>query len=828
MRDPHELQRHAPQLRELAQRLIGDEHLADDLVQETYVRALQSSDEPKQPRRWLRETLRLRARHLRSSEESRARREREAAVKARSEASGSSEELSAVRRALREELDLLEEPYRATLFARFVEGEPPRAIAARSGLSVRTVNTRVTRGIRKLRQRLDRRLGAGWLPLLALGLLNARHRSRLPGARLVGTVLASLGATALIISWLAQPEPTQIASALEPTFLTRTSGESSSPTIDRETRGAVPVPQAQGPTPSAIAFYRGVVTDLEGAPVAGLTVALDTGECVHEERSLDRFAFKLHESGVARTTSDEDGVWRLPSEGGEHGRIVAYGNGYRAVIGELVPGPGEEERSLVLVSAPERPIMGIVHDSEGRPIEGATITATPSASYLAGLTRRTRTWAPLRPTTTSAEDGTFELASYDVLDGRVDFDKGGFLTRARIVPSGPVDLRVELVRTPATVVELHGFVVDEHGDPLEGAMVVAGSASGRSGVDGSVRLGPGGLSGARVLWAVAPDRCPARVELSIDARGAIEAPVDLTLRLGEPSLTIEGTAIDSDGAPLAGAIVWCADATHMGGVRSTYFVERYMFADGDWGMPFTTNADDHGRFRIPYLADREYRIGALELSSLASTVSAPVPSGTTDLVLHLPTREPRSPVAGLVLARDGQPLSGVRVTIKRTTIDVKIGAGGNLCAALALGSVETDADGWFVFDPLPLQGLHLALEGDGVLPDVLEIPTEGSRERLEVVLARRSRVHVKVVTDRRVDHVALVDGRGIKLPLHDASNYANNSEWGVRSDIALNGRPSVLIIAPDTAVSLVAYGNGAIVEQIPVVLSPKSTLEIDL
>jgi len=831
MRDLRELQRHEPQLRELARCLIGDEHLADDLVQETYVSALERTAMPEKPRRWLRETLRLKARHMRSSEASRASRERTAAVAERAEVGEQDDELSAVHRALREELERLEQPYHAMLFARFVEGEPPRSIASRLELPVRTVNTRLTRGIRKLRERLDRRLGAVWMPVLALGLRERRPVGGLPRVRLASAAAVALGATALLASWFARPEPVQVARAKEPARVAAepvAGGEPRVPTAPSDTSARVPIPRLFEPVArTAGPRYRGIVTDLEGRPLAGLTVVLDEGECVHEERSLDSFSFELRRPQVLGTTSAADGAWVLDPDEDKSGRIVARGNGYRAVIGELVPAPGEE-RSLVVVAAPERAITGLVVDAEGQPVEGATITATPSATYLAGLTRRKRTWVPVLPKTVSGEDGAFGLAAYDLQDGRVEIEKAGFLTKALIVPGGPLDLRLELLRTPATVVLLNGRVVDGGGAPLEGAMVVAGSASARSAADGSFQLGPGGLAGARVLWAVAPDRCPVRVRLSRTADGAVAAPEELVLTLAEPCRSIEGTVRGADGMPLAGAIVWCADATHMGGVRSTWFVERYTFAGGEWDMPFTTRADDEGRFVIPYLIDRDYRVGALHVSSLTSALSAPVPSGTEDIVLRVPTEGPRSPVAGLVLARDGRPLAGVRVTVKRTTLDVKIGAGGNLRAALTFGSVETDDEGWFVIEELPLHGLHLALDGEAVLSDVLEIPAEGPREHLEVVLARRSRVRVNVVTGRRVDHVALVDDLGLKLPLYDASDYANNSEWGARTDVAVKGRPSVLIIAPDTAVALIAYGGGAIVERIPVELSPDGTLAVDL
>jgi hypothetical protein len=73
-------------------------------------------------------------------------------------------------------LTRLPEPYRATLTARFLEGRTPVEIARASGLPLRTVHTRTTRGLARLRRALgqlerDRRaLFAGGL---AAGLLTA-------------------------------------------------------------------------------------------------------------------------------------------------------------------------------------------------------------------------------------------------------------------------------------------------------------------------------------------------------------------------------------------------------------------------------------------------------------------------------------------------------------------------------------------------------------------------------------------------------------------------------------------------------------------------------
>ena len=49
----------------------------------------------------------------------------------------------------------LAEPYRATVLLRFFEGLPPRLIAARLGVPVATVHSRLQRALAQLRHQLD-------------------------------------------------------------------------------------------------------------------------------------------------------------------------------------------------------------------------------------------------------------------------------------------------------------------------------------------------------------------------------------------------------------------------------------------------------------------------------------------------------------------------------------------------------------------------------------------------------------------------------------------------------------------------------------------------
>lgn len=144
-------------LRALALELVQDGGEAEDLAQETILRAL---EHPPRAAGAMRSFLRRVSKNIlldRARGESR-RRDRERRV-AREEAQPATDDLVdrlAAHRQLVEAVDHLDEPYRTTLLLRFFDGLPPRAIAARLRTPVKTVNTRLQRGLERLRADLDR------------------------------------------------------------------------------------------------------------------------------------------------------------------------------------------------------------------------------------------------------------------------------------------------------------------------------------------------------------------------------------------------------------------------------------------------------------------------------------------------------------------------------------------------------------------------------------------------------------------------------------------------------------------------------------------------
>ncbi len=155
---PSLLMQHAPGLRALVRRLVLDDSRVDDVLQETWLVALESPPRSQAALgSWLRTVAsRLaykttRNDHHRSHHESRA---------ARDEPSPSASDIVEREMARRRVVDAvleLREPYQATILHRFLENQSAQEIAARFDLPVETVRTRVKRGIEQLRRILDER-----------------------------------------------------------------------------------------------------------------------------------------------------------------------------------------------------------------------------------------------------------------------------------------------------------------------------------------------------------------------------------------------------------------------------------------------------------------------------------------------------------------------------------------------------------------------------------------------------------------------------------------------------------------------------------------------
>ncbi|HEU4394564.1 MAG TPA: sigma-70 family RNA polymerase sigma factor, partial [Planctomycetota bacterium] len=150
-----ELLSHRAWVRRVARALVLDESRADDLEQEAWLRAVRSPP-PRPSRAWLGTVLRNAAVNLRLAERRRTAHESSVTLSgdglAPAELLERAEIVERVARAVR----TLEEPYRTAILLRYFEDLAPPAIAARLGVPLETVRTRLRRALVRLREEMDR------------------------------------------------------------------------------------------------------------------------------------------------------------------------------------------------------------------------------------------------------------------------------------------------------------------------------------------------------------------------------------------------------------------------------------------------------------------------------------------------------------------------------------------------------------------------------------------------------------------------------------------------------------------------------------------------
>jgi len=156
--NPAELTDHAEWVRGLALHLVRDSARADDLVQETFLAALERRpDQGRSLRPWLRRVLQVRFAFGQRSEARRLAREEEGASPEGLPSSDELVENAEAHAMLVRALTKLREPYRTALLLRYFEEKSPQEIAASQGLPASTVRSHLKRGLDELRERLDRR-----------------------------------------------------------------------------------------------------------------------------------------------------------------------------------------------------------------------------------------------------------------------------------------------------------------------------------------------------------------------------------------------------------------------------------------------------------------------------------------------------------------------------------------------------------------------------------------------------------------------------------------------------------------------------------------------
>lgn len=736
---PKTLLRRTRWLDGIARELVDDPHAAQDAVQDAWLLALRHQGRVARLGPWLAQVVRRLAGRARRREGERTAREARAA---RPEAEPSSLDLllrvqqqqRVVAAVLR-----LEEPYRTTVLMRFFEDLPPRSIAARMGVPVATVRTRLQRALERLRVMLDEQAGsrAAWIAPLASGLAVPHAAASTLLALVMNTKLVTgvaLAAIALLSVGLWMKDSGTPARSPSAPVPVETSGmarmeeqvpsEAETPSTAVASRSSVVnAGTAVVPSPTDLVALRGHVVDGDSHPIAGAKV--EVLEELGAGFSLLAEARETEMRGV--TTTGGDGAFAVDVP---FARALMLRTSARAFATRSVePCYGGQDHTIVL--QPGASFEGRITDAS---------TGAPVADVV--LHGWFRDGSADRIDLRSAPDGTFRaenLPSGTLLCDVTPPEHEAQL-RKEIELQGGETARIDLVLQRGDVV--FGTVTDATTkEPIAGAEISAGWTFDKvvhTDIEGKYRMvgapGPG-----------VPDmhvRAKGFAHASAQIGKAHEQRVDFALERGG---SLRGRVVDAAGRPVAGVYVAAdADLGVSRGMGLTDWQNTRSGADGMFrveslvpGGEYALLLRQRGRATLAYLvpkaieADHEIDVGDLRMLSPAVLL-------------------------GRVVDQKGQGIAGVRVSLNGANADhTRMLEGAEresrrLPLHASSRDAQTDAEGRFRFGDLAggAYALRASMRGGvSATRDEVQIVATATTSEPDLVLDLGMVIAGKVVTE---------------------------------------------------------------------------------
>lgn len=747
--------------RRLARSLVRDAHEADDLVQRAWLAALRKPPrDGTPPRRWLASVLRNLARS--AARETGRRRARESDV-ARPAAIPPEvddvEERIALQERLLRAVRELPEPSRSAVWARYGEGVAPCEIARRDGVPIKTVRTRLARGLEMLRARFDREHDGdrnAWVALLlpladptpfAVPILTALAMdAKLKIAAVVALVVCGSGVWLAVRDGEVRPRASEPVAAVVPDLELPQEPADRQVTAEPVDAARVALSAPEAPTVTApvvpAAIRTGVVIDLEQRPVAGLEI-------------IDGWKREPILVDGVKLTSDARGRFTVTGDDAR-GYVTARGPGWVAV---LATQDWNRESELCVVVARERSLSGSVVDASGAPVENAIVEQSLEEPVRRRLGEVMRKAVEMTFSARTDAEGHFALAAAPDAESTLHARAENRRSASKAVPAGSTDDVVIVLPAPEEgSILLHGRVLDQAGNGVDRATIALADASVKSGTDGRFELAvlrtsldagqrttsdgkppadprPLILRGAKVGYLPFAQQLPELEELE-----RIAPSEELRVVLGGPPLSITGRLVDSAGNPVWEALIDVLDEEYFGQVELDF--SGMSISSGETvesllrggRMAATVQTDPDGRFAVHGLQERAYRLDISANRFPAAVLTEPIRAGAQDVEIVLDTTGPRTLVAGRVVDLRGEVLEHAQVRVSAVVSgydDVVPGP-----------DAMTGADGRFSFAQVRGRQFQIKVEGINVVSTTVDVIPGAQLDDLVVTAPRRAFVQV--------------------------------------------------------------------------------------
>ncbi|MHC4945022.1 MAG: sigma-70 family RNA polymerase sigma factor [Planctomycetota bacterium] len=633
---PEELLAHAGFVRSLAQSLVVDEHSAADVEQKTWLAALEHPPATdKNLRSWFSRVVRNFVVTLHRSESRRKNYEQKLESE---EKITSPDEIALRKEALRrmsEAVFSLEEPYFSTILLRFYEDLPVQEVAARLGVPVETVKTRIQRALKLLRGELDANFGGDrsrWAlalaPVAGLTLTSATASAatgiaaKAGAAAKTGTGVKALSPSTVLIS--AKAKVGILAALILGTTITVYQLIPESPHTSPRMNRISQVAPLEGESPdlalqelsettqggdadrTAYAIERDAVLP-SGISIIGRVLDKRTNNPIKAfdlqiELSSDEDDLPM----IHETIEDQEGRFLFPlAEEGTY-TVTVRASRYKGESKDVEVPFKADPAGLTIELDPGFRVKGrVVDDETGKPVQEALVGPAMYPHETDLISLNLLDFNEACPHVYSDDKGRFVLEGLNGWDRRIaafhpDYAEGYVSTN----PDSGEDVEIRLSKG----YRIFGRVLNDHGEPVEGLLI---RTFGReipiclpvlTGPDGRYET-PQVLPGR--IFLEANDPVMTEIEAKPDFMeehkvvDVVDRDVEVNFGLSENHATWRGTIYGYDGTPLAGARLVISPALYHYREAS-----RFRMFSSVW-------CDDSGRFEMKKIQPGRWRVEVL-------------------------------------------------------------------------------------------------------------------------------------------------------------------------------------------------------------------------